>query len=57
MRYIVGAGAGAVGGAIGGRLSEAGHDTVLVALVDAVSRNRGSRSASPFFKTVVSGGS
>ena len=30
MRYII-VGAGAVGGAIGGRLAEAGHDVVLVA--------------------------
>ncbi|MFD8527864.1 ketopantoate reductase family protein [Streptosporangium canum] len=30
MRYIV-VGAGAVGGTIGGRLSQGGHDVVLVA--------------------------
>lgn len=30
MRYII-IGAGAVGGAVGGRLAEAGHEVVLVA--------------------------
>jgi 2-dehydropantoate 2-reductase len=48
MRYIV-IGAGAVGGTIGGRLFESGHDVVLVARgphLDAL-RAHGLRLATP----------
>lgn len=48
MRYII-VGAGAVGGAIGGRLSEAGHDVVLVARGEQYEalRTRGLRLVTP----------
>ncbi|MEU5704506.1 ketopantoate reductase family protein [Streptomyces aurantiacus] len=48
MRYII-IGAGAVGGAVGGRLAEAGHDVVLVArgAQYAALRDRGLRLVTP----------
>jgi 2-dehydropantoate 2-reductase len=56
MRYIV-IGAGAVGGTIGGRLAQAGHDVVLVARgrhLDALRAQGGLRLAAPEGTSVVS---
>ena len=56
MRYIV-IGAGAVGGTIGGRLAQAGHDVVLVARgphLDALRAQGGLRLAAPEGASVVS---
>jgi 2-dehydropantoate 2-reductase len=56
MRYIV-IGAGAVGGTIGGRLAQAGHDVVLVARgphLDALRAQGGLRLATPEGTSVVS---
>ena len=56
MRYIV-IGAGAVGGTIGGRLAQAGHDVVLVARgphLDALRAQGGLRLAAPEGTSLIS---